>query len=51
MVSERSRLEIIHSVLEIVGRHDPGALKRHISYSDFDTSLLDRYLCFLVKSS
>jgi len=49
MFSERSGLETIHSVLEIVGRHNPRALKRHIFYNDFDPSLQNRYLCFLVE--
>lgn len=49
MVSDRSSLEIIFSVLEIVGRHNPGALERHIFYNTFDPSLLDRYLRFLAE--
>ena len=51
MFARRSRIDIIYSILKIIGEHNPGALPTHIVYkSNLSHVLFKSYLEVLLKN-
>ena len=51
MFARRSRMDIIYSILKVIGEHNPGALPTHILYkSNLSHVLFKSYLEILLKN-